>query len=133
MHWRNKGVWLANNAFENKPKPPIKRKSVVVPKPKTPSPSPRTKRATHVRGEFALIWKVMNANNRQVVRNYIAAYKSPKTTKNLNSAKRSVNALKTIKARKEYKKKHQLNMSAENFKQLRKYIALKNATQRAKS
>ena len=145
MHWRNKGVWLANNAFENKPKPPIKRKSVVVPKPKTPSPSPRTKRATQVRGEFALIWKGMNANNRQVVRNYIAAYKSPSPTtkklapflepvkKNLNSAKRSVNALKTIKARKEYKKKHQLIMSAQNFKQLRKYIALKNAAQRAKS
>jgi hypothetical protein len=145
MHWRNKGVWLANNAFENKPKPPIKRKSVVVPKPKTPSPSPRTKRANQVRGEFALIWKGMNANNRQVVRNYIAAYKSPSPTtkklapffepakKNLNSAKRSVNALKTIKARKEYKKKRQVNMSAENFKQLRKYIALKNAAQRAKS
>ena len=34
MHYRNTGEWLANNAFENKGKPPIKRKPT--PKPKTP-------------------------------------------------------------------------------------------------
>ena len=36
MHWRNKGEWLTNNAFENKAKPPIKRK------PKMPSPVKNT-------------------------------------------------------------------------------------------
>jgi hypothetical protein len=179
MHYRNTGKWLANNAFENKGKPPIKRKSVVAkpkspspspksppyspksppkspspspksppyspkspspsPKspPKTPSPSPETKRATQIRTNFNAYWKILQPAGRQIVRNYIASYKSPQkknvnTLKTLNSAKQNVNALKTIKARKEYKKKHKLNMSAENFKQLRKYIALKNAAWRAR-
>lgn len=134
MHWRNKGVWLANNAFENK------RKSVAKPKPKTPSPSPRTKRANQVRGEFALIWKGMNANNRQVVRNYIAAYKSPSpNTKKLEpffapvkytlaNAKRNVNALKTAKARKEFYKKGTVGkgLAPNNLVELSKYINAKN-------
>lgn len=157
MHWRNKGEWLANNAFENKAKPPIKRKSVAKPKPKTPSPSPkpktpspspRTKRANQVRGEFALIWKGMNSNNRQVVRNYIASYKSPspvkpkslsptakklapffETAKNSNAltnAKRNVNALKTAKARKEYKRTRATNMSQNNWMELGRYVDRKN-------
>jgi hypothetical protein len=137
MHWRNKGEWLANNAFENKAKPPIKRK------PKTPSPSPRTKRANQVRGEFALMWKGMNANNRQVVRNYIAAYKSPSAnanaikkqifgspnTKNSNAlanAKRNVNGLKTAKDRKHYKRTRAANMSQNNWMALGEYISRKN-------
>lgn len=148
MHWRDTGNWLANNAFENKPKPPIKRKSVVKPKPKTPSPSPRTKRANQVRGQFALIWKGMNANNRQVVRNYIASYKSPspvkpkslsptakklasffepvKNTSVLNAAKRNVNGLKTAKARKEYRKQRAGNMNQDNWMALTRYIETKN-------
>ena len=126
MHWRNKGAWLANNAFEEKAKPPIKRK------PKTPSPSPRTKRANQVRGEFAIMWKGMNANNRQVVRNYIAAYKSPNAKKpspanyTLANAKRNVNALKTAKARKEYKRTRSWNMSQNNWMELGRYITRKN-------
>lgn len=139
MHWRNKGEWLANNAFNEKPKPPIKRKSVAKPKPKTPSPSPRTKRANQVRGEFALMWKGMNANNRQVVRNYIASYKSPSPTakkldrffgKNSNTlaaAKRNVNALKTAKARKLYKRGRAANMTQNNWMELGRYINRKNA------
>jgi hypothetical protein len=132
MHWRNKGEWLANNAFEEKPKPPIKRKSVAKPKPKTLSPSPRTKRANQVRGEFSLIWKGMNANNRQVVRNYIASYKSPNAKKpspanyTLANAKRNVNALKTAKARKEYKRTRAVNMSNPNWTELGRYIQQKN-------
>jgi hypothetical protein len=102
-----------------------------------PSPSPETKRATQIRTNFNAYWKILQPAGRQIVRNYIASYKSPQkknvnTLKTLNSAKQNVNALKTIKARKEYKKKHKLNMSAENFKQLRKYIALKNAAWRAR-
>ena len=154
MHWRNKGEWLANNAFEEKPKPPIKRKSVAKPKPKTPSPSPRTKRANQVRGEFALIWKGMNVNNRQVVRNYIASYKSPspvktkspsptakklapffepvKKTYTLINAKRNVNALKTAKARAEFYKKGTVGkgLNPTNLVELSKYIKAKNQAAR---
>ena len=79
MHYRNKGEWLANNAFENKVKPPIKRK-------------PQTERATKVRANFNTYWKGLKSNNRKLIRNYINAYKSPspvKTTPSIN-AKKSV-------------------------------------------
>jgi hypothetical protein len=146
MHWRNKGEWLANNAFENKPKPPIQRKSVAKPKPKpkSPSPSPHAKRAMQVKSNFEKYWKSMQPENRQMVRNYIAAYKSPKSTsptakklapffepakKNSNAliaAKRNVNALKTAKARKEYKRKRAVNMNNPNWTALGQYITQKN-------
>lgn len=143
MHWRNKGEWLANNAFENKPKPPIKRKSVAKPVP-PPSPSPRTKRANQLRAGFAEYWKGMTSNNRQVVRNYIAAYKSPspsptakklaqffepvKKTYTLANAKRNVNALKTAKARKEFYRKGTVGkgLAPANLVELSKYINAKN-------
>ena len=125
MHWRNKGEWLANNAFENKRKP------------KTPSPSPKTKRANQVRSNFNKYWSGLNSNNRRVVRNYIAAYKSPSpNTKKpsppkpalntLANAKRNVNALKTAKARKEYKRGRAANMTRNNWTELGRYINRKN-------
>jgi hypothetical protein len=80
MHWRNKGEWLANNAFENKAKTPIKRK----PKPETLSP--RTKRATEIRAGFEKYWLVLGPNNRKVVRNYVAGYKSPSPPKPNNNS-----------------------------------------------
>jgi hypothetical protein len=134
MHWRNKGEWLANNAFEEKAKPPIKRKSVAKPKPKTPSPSPRTKRAAKVMSNFETYWKSMQPENRKMVRNYVAAYKSPspakpspaKNSNALTAAKRNVNALKTAKARKEYKRTRAVNMNQKNWTALGKYIARKN-------
>lgn len=122
MHWRNKGAWLANNAFEEKAKPPIKRK------PKTPSPSPHAKRAIQVRANFEKYWKSMQPENRQMVRNYVAAYKSP-TAKNSNTlanAKRNVNALKTAKNRKHYKRTRSTNMSQNNWMELGRYITRKN-------
>jgi hypothetical protein len=132
MHWRNKGEWLANNAFENKPKPPIKRK------PKPPSPSPLAKRATQVRTNFEKYWSALQPNNRKMLRNYIAAYKSPKslsptTKKNSNTlvaAKHNVNALETAKARKEYQRKRAVNMNQANWTALGRYIAQKNAEAR---
>jgi hypothetical protein len=130
MHWRNTGNWLANNAFEEKAKPPIKRKA---PKPKTPSPSPRTKHVNQVRSNFNKYWSGLTSNNRQVVRNYIAAYKSPVPSParvSLANAKRNVNALKTAKARKEYKRARAVNMGAPNWKELSRYIATKNAAAR---
>jgi len=146
MHWRNKGEWLANNAFENKPKPPIKRK----PKPKTPSPSPQTKRAIQVKSNFEKYWKAMQPENRRMIRNYVAAYKSPspspntkklapffeppKNTNALAAAKRNVNALKTAKARKEYKRTRAVNMNQANWTALGRYINAKDAeAQRARA
>jgi hypothetical protein len=142
MHWRNKGEWLANNAFENKRKPN--------PKPKSPSPSPHAKRAMQVKSNFEKYWKSMQPENRQMVRNYIAAYKSPNAKKlapffepvkkpspakyTLANAKRNVNALKTAKARKEYKRKRAVNMNNPNWTALNQYIARKNAeAQRARA
>jgi len=139
MHWRNKGAWLANNAFENKAKPPIKRKSVAKPVP-PPSPSPRTKRANQVRAGFAEYWKGMTSNNRQVVRNYIAAYKSPSpTTKKLaqffepakkpwtlENAKREINKFKTAKERANWYYKTNNELPNGNDVKLWKYIKEKN-------
>ena len=139
MHWRNKGEWLANNAFEEKPKPPIKRKSVAKPKP--PSPSPRTKRAIQVKSNFEKYWKSMQPENRRMIRNYVTAYKSPNSNFNklapffepakgnsniLAAAKRNVNALKTAKARKEYQRKRAVNMELNNWRTLVNYIKQAN-------
>ena len=136
IHWRNRGEWLMNNAFEEKAKPPIKRKSVVQPKPKTPSPSPKTKRANQVRSNFNKYWSGLTSNNRQVVRNYISTYKSASPPKpspvkyTIENAKRNVNALKTAKARKEYKFSRVNNMEFLNWRELVKYINQKNADAR---
>ena len=160
MHYRNKGEWLANNIFENKTKPPIKRKSVVKPKtpsppkpktpsppkPKTPSPSPRAKRAIQVRTNFEKYWKAIQPENRQMIRNYVAAYKSPssnakkpnwnklapffepakKNSNTLANAKRNVNGLKTAKDRKHYKRTRAVNMNQNNWMELGRYIDRKN-------
>ncbi|BAT22229.1 hypothetical protein AR679_gp203 [Yellowstone lake phycodnavirus 1] len=152
MHWRNKGEWLANNA---------------VVKPKTPSPSPRTKRAIQVKTNFEKYWKAMQPENRQMIRNYVAAYKSPRTNANamnymkfgtpspvkkaspspttkklapffepaknsnaLAAAKRNVNAIKTAKKRKEYRRTRAVNMSQNNWTALVRYIDQKNAEAR---
>jgi hypothetical protein len=134
MHYRNKGEWLANNAFENKAKPPIKRK------PKTPSPSPHTKRATRVKANFEKYWKAIQPENRQMIRNYVAAYKSPspnakkpspvKNSNALANAKRNVNALKTAKDRKHYKRTRAGNLSQSNWMNLHRYVEKKNAEAR---
>ena len=125
MHWRNKGEWLAKNAFENKVKPPIKRKP--------PSPSPQTKRTNKIRTNFNAYWSALQPSNRKMLRNYIATRKSPspvKTTSVLNAAKRNVNALKTAKARKEYRLKRVVNMTKPNLINLRRYINAKDAEAR---
>jgi hypothetical protein len=85
-----------------------------------------------MRNGFNKYWTSLTSNNRQVVRNYIAAYKSPSPAKNsrLNAAKRNVNALKTAKARKEYKRTRAVNMNQANWTALGKYIAQKNAEAR---
>lgn len=146
MHWRNKGEWLANNTFENKAKPPIKRKSAAKPKPKTPSPSPRTKRATQVKANFEKYWKAIQPENRKMIRNYVASYKSPSRSPTINklapffgkpkytlaNAKRNVNALKTAKARKEFYRTGTVGkgLNPTNLVELSKYIKAKNQAAR---
>jgi hypothetical protein len=122
MHWRNKGEWLTySQLFENKTKP------------KTPSPSPRTRRATQVKANFEKYWKSMQPENRQMLRNYVVAYKSPNAIKKpisgtttLAAAKRNVNAIKTAKARKEYKRSRAVNMNQKDWMDLVRYINHKN-------
>lgn len=156
LHYRNTGKWLANNAFENKAKPPIKHK------PKPESISPRTKRAIKVKTNFEKYWHQLEPNNRKVVRNYVTAYKSPSPPKPkpkspspnqryspkspslsptkpknnspnvgssnqpLRNATAHVNTLKTAVARKGYLKLRALNMSLEHWKKLGAYITAKN-------
>lgn len=109
MHWRNKGEWLANNA-----------------KPKSPSPV-KPSRANQIRANFNKYWTGLTSENHQVLRNYIAAYKSPAKNSNaLAAAKRNVNALKTAKARKEYRRKRAANLSQNNWMELTRYINRKN-------
>jgi hypothetical protein len=128
MHWRNTGNWLANNAFEEKAKPPIKRK----PKPK--SASPETKRRNKLISNFKAYWSALTSENRQTLRNWNnSQFQSPGRAKpsptryTLENAKRNVNALKTAKARKEYKRARAVNMGAPNWKELGRYINQKNA------
>jgi len=136
MHYRNTGEWLANNAFENKPKTMIKKKTAAPPKPKTPSPppkpktpspTPRTKRAAQVRSNFEKYWLASQPENRQLIRNYVAAYKSP-AKYTLSAAKRNVNALKTAKARKEFRQKGTVGkgLKPDEIMEIQKYIRAKN-------
>jgi hypothetical protein len=87
-----------------------------------------------------------------MLRNYIAARKSPSTNANkmnymnfgtpspvkntsvLAAAKRNVNALKTAKARKGYKRTRAVNMNQTNWTALGRYINAKDAeAQRARA
>jgi hypothetical protein len=156
MHFRNTGEWLANNAYENKAKTPIKRKPAPV---KKESPSPTTKRRTKVKSNFEKYWKSLQPDNRKVLRNYITGYKSPSPPKPnryspkspnpspspqkpkpkspspnqggssnqpLRNAKANVNSLKTAVARKGYLKQRAPYMSLEHLKSLKEYIKAKN-------
>jgi len=141
MHYRNTGEWLAMNAFENKAKTMIKKKTAAPPKPKTPSPppkpktpspspTPRTKRTAQVRANFEKYWLASQPENRQLIRNYIAAYKSPSPVKyTLSAAKRNVDALKTAKARKEFRQKGTIGkgLKPDELVALQKYIKAKNS------
>lgn len=158
MHYRNTGIWLANNAFEKgkTPSPPIKKETPSPVKVKTPSPSPRTKRAIGVKANFEQYWKAIQPENRQMIRNYVKAYKSPSppikketppkpknkspsppvkkespnkagpSNQPLRNARNAVNALKTAVARKAYLRQRAANLSDEHWKLLGQYIRRKN-------
>jgi hypothetical protein len=146
-HYRDSGVWLANNTFE-KPK----------------SPSPRTKRSIKVKSNFETYWKAitpanrsavrnfvslekmegagkvranfesywasLQPENRNMIRNYVKNYRTPspivKNESVINLAKREVNAMKTAIARKAYLRQRAVNLSLNNWKNLGRYISQKN-------
>jgi hypothetical protein len=82
----------------------------------------------------------MQPENRRMIRNYVAAYKSPNSNANklapffepakytLTNAKRNVNALKTAKARADFYKKGTVGkgLNPTNLVELSKYIKAKN-------
>ena len=127
-HFRDKGEWLANNAFLKKTPPvkgPIKRK---------PN-SPATARRKHVESNFKNYWGKLTSNNRKTVRNYIAAHKSPSPVKpkspnaaysRFSNALKNINTLKTAKARAEWLKAKKLNFKKEELKLMKNYVKSKN-------
>ena len=140
------GYKFKNENYDNfvrklKTKFPTKKAS-----PKPPGPSPRTERATKVRANFETYWKTIQPENRRMIRNYVAAYKSPnsnadklapffqpaKKTYTLTNAKRNVNALKTAKARKEFYKRGTVGkgLNPNNLVELYNYIKAKNLAAR---
>jgi hypothetical protein len=150
------GYKFKNENYDNfvrklKVKFPIKKESPV---------NTSTKRAIQVKSNFEKYWKSMQPENRKMIRNYVAAYKSPSTNANaikkpspvkksnanklapffepakktytLTNAKRNVNALKTAKARAEFYKKGTVGkgLNPTNLIELSKYIKAKNLAAR---
>jgi hypothetical protein len=138
MHYRNTGTWTTKTPSPV-PKPKTPSPS---PKPKTPSPSPKTKRNTKVKANFIAYWLASQPENRQMMRNYISTYKSPSPPKpkpkspspnrggpsnqQLRNARAHVNTLTTAVARKAYLRQRAINLSMNNWKNIRGYIAQKN-------
>jgi hypothetical protein len=121
-HFRDKGILLPNNTFENKIKGPIKRK--VKPTPPVPVNSPRTERRKNVESKFNNYWKSLTKNNRNTVRGYIARHKSVSPV-SANYFK-NINALKTAKARAEWLKAKKLNFKKDELVALKEYVKKKN-------
>jgi hypothetical protein len=149
-HYRDEGVWIANNTFVKKTPPfkgPIKRK------PKNPSPkrspsiplpiplnSPRTERRKNIENKFNTYWKQLNKTNRNTVRNYISRHKSPSLKPKSPSPKpnspsqmnllRNINSLKTAKARAEWIKAKKHFLKPEVLKAVKSYVRNKNQANR---
>jgi hypothetical protein len=131
-HFRDHGVWQDRNYYKKSSpsvKPPIKRKPV--------TNSPATARRKKVLSTFKEYWtNQLNSNNRQTVRNYIAAHKSPSPVKatsanravwnKYKSALENINALKTAKARAEWLKAKKFNFKKDELVTLRNYVKGKN-------
>jgi hypothetical protein len=145
-HFRDHGVWHARNYYKHNsdratPRPNPKPKPK--PKPKSPSPkpnSPATARRKEVLAEFKPFWNSTTSNNHKIIRNYIAAHKSPSPVKatsanravwnKYKSALDNINALKTAKARAEWLKAKKLNFKKDELVTLRNYVKGKNQANR---
>jgi len=131
-HFRDKGVLLPNNTFENKIKGPIKRK--VKPSPPVPLPipvnSPRTERRKNIESKFNNYWTKLTKNNRNTVRNYVARHKSVSPV--FSNYLTNINAIKTAKARAEWLKARKLILDPKNLKTLKNYVKYKDQNNRDK-
>jgi len=131
-HFRDKGVLLPNNTFENKIKGPIKRKV----KPTSPVPlpipvnSPRTERRKNIESKFNNYWTKLTKNNRNTVRNYVARHKSVSPV--FSNYLTNINAIKTAKARAEWLKARKLILDPKNLKTLKNYVKYKDQNNRDK-
>jgi hypothetical protein len=116
-HFRDKGILLPNNTFENKIKGPS---------PPVPVNSPRTERRKNIESKFNNYWTKLTKNNRNTVRNYISRHKS------VSPGFQAIDALKTAKARAEWLKARKLNLKPENLKVLKQYVKNMNQDNRNK-
>jgi hypothetical protein len=94
-------------------------KGVLLPTP-IPVNSPRTTRRKNVESKFNNYWSKLTKNNRNTVRNYISRHKSPSPV--FSNYLKSIDALKTAKARAEWLKARKLNLKPENLKVLKQYV-----------
>lgn len=96
----------------------------------TPIPvnSPRTTRRKNVESKFNNYWSKLTKNNRNTVRNYISRHKSPSPV--FSNYLKSIDALKTAKARAEWLKARKLNLKPENLKVLKQYVKNMNQVNR---
>ena len=87
----------------------------------------RAKTLAQRKAIYSRVWRSLPAANRKIIAQYRNA-KPASTTTVLGF--NAVNKLKTMKARKEYLQSKKKNLSAENLKRLRNYIAAKNQAAR---
>jgi hypothetical protein len=122
-HFRDTGKWLPTNHF--KPKSPN------LPMP-IPINSPRTERRKNIESKFNNYWKQLNKNNRNTVRSYIEAHKSPSPYNHSHflNALKNINALKTAKARAEWIKAKKFNFSKNEMTSIKNHVKQKNQMNR---
>ena len=87
----------------------------------------RAKTLAQRKAIYSRVWRSLPAANRKIIAQYRNAKPASITTVLGFNA---VNKLKTMKARKEYLQSKKKNLSAENLKRLRNYIAAKNQAAR---
>jgi hypothetical protein len=122
-HFRDKGILLPNNTFENKIKGPS---------PPVPVNSPRTERRKNIESKFNNYWTKLTKNNRNTVRNYVARHKSVSPVKPVSPGFQAIDALKTAKARAEWLKARKLNVDPKTLKTLKNYVKTKDQNNRNK-
>ena len=136
-HFRDHGVWHARNYYKHNSDRATPRPN---PKPKPKPKSPTNVRRDLVLAQFKPFWNGTTSNNHKIIRNYIAAHKSPSPVKatsanravwnKYKSALDNINALKTAKARAEWLKAKKLNFKKDELVTLRNYVKGKNQANR---
>jgi hypothetical protein len=129
-HFRNHGKWLPKNHFK-KSSPAKPRSLSPLPMP-IPLNSPRTERRKNIESKFNNYWKQLNKTNRNTVRSYIEAHKSPSPYNHSHflNALKNINALKTAKARAEWIKAKKFNFSKNEMTSIKNHVKQKNQMNR---